>query len=91
MCGSGMDHEVLWNQFVAEHGLKSRGGKENCIRGLEDVPFPSFVEQEASEAPDRQKYLRRLVLRWHPDKFIQRFGAGLVDEDIRFQAYLNCA
>ena len=63
-----MNHEAAWQMF------------EKCGKGmisLKDVPFPSMGEiQQVDEAG-----FKKLAKRWHPDKFLQRFGDSLYPSD----------
>jgi len=44
---------------------------------LKDVPFPSMGEiQQVDEAG-----FKKLAKRWHPDKFLQRYGDSLYPSD----------
>ncbi|KAK3747961.1 hypothetical protein QZH41_007084 [Actinostola sp. cb2023] len=63
---------------------------EKCRLTFSDIPWPSdgggqeMVEmiKTWSEAEDnRKKYLRDQQIRWHPDKFLQKCGDRLEDDD----------
>ncbi|EOD25581.1 hypothetical protein EMIHUDRAFT_115394 [Emiliania huxleyi CCMP1516] len=64
--------EAAWAKFAAR-------GQEICMR---DVPWPSLdaaslrLGPRQSEAERKSAY-RTLSLRWHPDRFVQAFGAKL--------------
>jgi len=77
-CGYYVDHEELWQNFVVKTSSLS------TIQ-LDDIPFPSIAKmraqmgkQESDEA--REKIFRKVALRWHPDKFLQRYGTKLHEE-----------
>jgi len=61
-------------------------GNKPRIR-LKDVPWPSGPKENPFSFPPglgkkiRVKLVRRLQLKWHPDKFQQRFGNVLCDSD----------
>eukprot|EP00897_Mesotaenium_endlicherianum_P001395 jgi/Mesen1/1283/ME000013S00768 len=63
----------------------------SCNMGIlyEDVPFPVEVGKEADlervilqgiPQPQHRKRVRAEVLRWHPDKFYQKWGQRLADK-----------
>ena len=72
-----MDHGAIdkddkaWELFEAKHGDRS---KKTTIR-LSDVPLP-----QASGCLDNEIF-KRWALRWHPDKFIQRYGTKLAGNE----------
>lgn len=57
----------------------------------EDIPWPStqgencdmnvLFDQMDSRSVEYKKYRRDQQIRWHPDKFLQRFGDSLVESD----------
>jgi len=67
--GSYEDHEAGWARF--ERRALSETGN---IR-LRDLPCPSA--RDIQDVGKRSAGFKKLALRWHPDKFIQKFGANL--------------
>ena len=65
------------------------------INRLKDIPFPDIEQDEQNEhtlggfnvlaedltLEEKKKVLRGLFLRWHPDKFRQRYGHLLHEAD----------
>ncbi|XP_061189240.1 NF-kappa-B inhibitor-like protein 1 [Saccostrea echinata] len=49
---------------------------KKSVSELEDFLFHDLTESEA-----RKKYLRDQVKRWHPDKFLQKFGNHILSTD----------
>lgn len=47
---------------------------------LEDVPFPTGLDSKEVYDP---KTIKQLMMRWHPDKFHQKYGK-LLDQEERF-------
>jgi len=68
------DLETAWRRFVES--------PPDLIR-LSDIPFPSMVALSLSRHPQegKKKLFRDLAKRWHPDKFMQRFGAKIHPEE----------
>ena len=51
---------------------------------LTEIPFPAAATSLVDDSwgmETRRKQLRKLMLRWHPDKWVQRFGSVLHEED----------
>lgn len=70
------DMEKRWHDF------EENVSKGVCNVCLASVPFPSrnSVQNIATQAGRHKKKLfRSLALRWHPDKFLQRFGGSIVE------------
>jgi len=47
---------------------------------LQDVPFPrdaKFVWRHQLNEDERKSAFKQLAMRWHPDKFTQKFGPRL--------------
>ena len=72
-----VDWEERWETFEAAVAAG------RCGVGLATIPFPSApdIAQAATCAKCRRKFFRRLALRWHPDKFLQRYTEALRDEE----------
>ena len=82
LSNSFVDYEALWDQFIAS----TAAGKGPVEIRLSDVPFPSVAKmraqmglQDNDEA--RERIFKKVALRWHPDKFMQRFGSRLHPDD----------
>jgi len=75
--GLSASEEERWDRFVskASSGVKLR---------FEDVPFLSAVSIEAMKlkVSGHKKMFFVLARRWHPDKFLQAFGAQLHPDDM---------
>jgi len=81
LASSFVDYEALWDQFIAS----TAHGNTSEIR-VSDVPFPSIAKMRASMGLQdndeaREKTFKKIALRWHPDKFMQRFGSRLHPDD----------
>ena len=48
---------------------------------VKDVPWPHLEEEQKSAQPMPLTELRVLQQRWHPDRFMQRFGARIEPEE----------
>eukprot|EP00658_Telonema_sp_P-2_P055930 TRINITY_DN44446_c0_g2_i1.p1 TRINITY_DN44446_c0_g2~~TRINITY_DN44446_c0_g2_i1.p1 ORF type:complete len:256 (+),score=34.05 TRINITY_DN44446_c0_g2_i1:121-888(+) len=64
-----------WENFI-QHANSSQ------VLGLSDIPFPTEIElglqaRRAMGSSQRERAMKHLVLRWHPDKFFQKFGSKL--------------
>jgi len=59
--------EALWEAFEAK-------AQEEGEITLLDIPFPTDA---SSYLRVGQKDFKKLAMRWHPDKFMQRFGTKL--------------
>ena len=63
-----------------------REGDEASVRAA-DVPWPTLeaaalgLDPRATSAAERKQAFRTASLRWHPDKFVQSFGARLQPEE----------
>jgi len=65
-------HDILWEQFCAAEGKVS----------LADVPLPSTDILACVGMSDPAQRYKTLLRRWHPDKFLQKFGNRLAhDQD----------
>lgn len=73
---AGPPYEVTaqqqWEQFVTESRARGR-------IHIADIPFPTELELELETKSSRfnERLFKQLALRWHPDKFNQKFGAQL--------------
>lgn len=87
--------EREWVAFEEALNARRKEGNEASDLGLADIPFPdierdeetghtlggfNFMTEETT-ADDKTKFLRTLFLRWHPDKFEQRVGHRLKQEE----------
>ena len=79
------DYETLKNRRSLEKQKKlcDRLFKSNCAIEVATMPFRDLSAEEileiilcdcAAEAADIKKRIREELLRWHPDKFRQKFG-----------------
>merc|ERR1712046_214738 len=64
--GKAAANEALWNKFEGQKGTVT----------MSDIPFPDIGALLTLQARDKEN-LKRMVLRWHPDKFQQNFGSRL--------------
>ena len=65
--------------------------KDKGDLGYSDIPWPGGDKSEddimilmqglQKDSSDYKKYLREQKIRWHPDKFLQRFGTHLLAAD----------
>ena len=71
--------EQAWSRFA-------QGGGEGPICAA-DVPWPTLnaaalgLDPRLASAAERKQAFRSASLRWHPDKFVQSYGARLVPEE----------
>lgn len=74
-------YEVAWKKF-------SESGKQSL--GFSDVPFPvekakmaelSRVILHNAPPSEHKQLLRKEILRWHPDKFLQKYRSRLLASD----------
>ena len=71
--------EHAWSRFA-------QSGGEAPIRAA-DVPWPTLtaaalgLDPRLTSAAERKQAFRAASLRWHPDKFLQSYGARLVPEE----------
>lgn len=78
---SAVEHDAAWRAFEARVV-----GNPSFVVTYADVPWPPSGEWLAREAlrtddADVSRASRAIAKRWHPDKFIQRFGAALLERD----------
>jgi hypothetical protein len=67
-----MEHEAAWARFEAEHSTSGKKVEYN------NIPWPKDRYDLVKEGWDDDKikaHLRVLFLRWHPDKWQQRFSS----------------
>mmetsp|Transcript_44523 Transcript_44523/g.100329 ORF Transcript_44523/g.100329 Transcript_44523/m.100329 type:complete len:217 (-) Transcript_44523:78-728(-) len=74
-----MKHDLAWQRFQAE---------PPCPLSAIDVPWPpcgddilEFCEKLSAPGCPKQAY-RIACKRWHPDKFLQRYGSSIVPDDL---------
>jgi len=79
ICVPNEEDDMTWRAFETFIG----GFKEGDKILLEDVPFPMGQDARKMRAEEvslvNSKSLKLLMMRWHPDKFNQKYG-GLLDE-----------
>ena len=77
----GASDESAWDAFVARHA-----DGDGTIR-MADVPWPKLdaaslgLDARYTSLAQRKKAFRASSLRWHPDKFVQSFGAQLAPSE----------
>mmetsp|Transcript_66566 Transcript_66566/g.124208 ORF Transcript_66566/g.124208 Transcript_66566/m.124208 type:complete len:215 (-) Transcript_66566:87-731(-) len=74
-----MKHDLAWQRFQAE---------PPCPLSAIDVPWPpcgddilEFCEKLSAPGCPKQAY-RIACKRWHPDKFLQRYGSSVLPEEL---------
>jgi len=69
-----VDWEERWASFEANVALAAPMASLISI-----IPFPPVegIRRQANRAAAPRKLYRKLALRWHPDKFLQRFSPAL--------------
>jgi NF-kappa-B inhibitor-like protein 1 len=80
-------YEQKWTDLFSEI-------KNGTLLSFSDIPWPDGVSKSADavleflfcdfdeeETTLRKKYLRSQQVRWHPDKFMQKFGQNLLETD----------
>lgn len=85
------EHELAWGQF--EHTCSI----PRVLIRFEDIPFLPHQEvttvgafSDDSSPHENRARLRALLIRWHPDHFLQRFGTKLFPGDVpSIQSKLN--
>jgi hypothetical protein len=85
------EHEIAWGQF--EHTCSM----PKALVRFEDIPFLPYQEgaivgafSDDSSPKENRARLRALLIRWHPDHFLQRFGTKLFPGDVpSIQSKLN--
>eukprot|EP00658_Telonema_sp_P-2_P028608 TRINITY_DN21894_c0_g2_i3.p1 TRINITY_DN21894_c0_g2~~TRINITY_DN21894_c0_g2_i3.p1 ORF type:complete len:321 (+),score=106.36 TRINITY_DN21894_c0_g2_i3:87-965(+) len=67
------DPSQLWEKFVA-------ASKNKKVVHMRDIPFPtksSLSNMKFSDQKSRDSKFKKLAMRWHPDKFMQKYGKKL--------------
>uniref|UniRef100_A0A7S1SVE1 J domain-containing protein n=1 Tax=Tetraselmis chuii TaxID=63592 RepID=A0A7S1SVE1_9CHLO len=79
-------HEVDWERFEMSTPTIIGMGKipwppsgEDLLRSAVAMALADSATQKEEEAIKAQ--YKRLAMRWHPDKFLARFGSGLQDHE----------
>lgn len=49
--------------------------------GASDDGAQALILHGVSSAAERKKRLRQELMRWHPDKFVAKFGSSLISGD----------
>ena len=65
-------HERAWAEWIAQ---------DTAPILAEQVPWPRLAGAEKGTQPLSLSELRTLQTRWHPDRFMQRFGARIPAEE----------
>ena len=73
-------YEAKWATFAA-------AGAGGPPIGFNDVPWPQTdarslgLDKRFASLDECKKSFRKVSLRWHPDRFVQAFGARLVEAE----------
>jgi len=83
--GRDLTFEALEKRMKYEERYKSVLGSGKAGLTFADIPWPSkqgeamdisvLFDKMETGGDEYKKYLRDQQIRWHPDKFMQRFGA----------------
>jgi len=63
--------DARWETFEAS---------SNASIELKQIPFPQVTTRYFGPGCDKKSF-QKLAMRWHPDKFLQKFGTRLCDKD----------
>jgi hypothetical protein len=70
-------YEAKWQVFATAQGPIRYGGVPWLVEDKEDAR--SIILYGTSGEGEKRKRLRLELMRWHPDKFVARFGGRVVE------------